>query len=394
MKAPPRATVLSRLRRGLVLGLIWAVAITASEMLVLPFGRMGSIEQLVVFWPIFVDYCISGVLMACAAIELEPIVDRPWRLACAAVLLCALGATLNSALQVILHALEIPIAYEQLLGDKAPSLQYVLYSLWMHLFHGSPFVAACVLVTRGQRKRELLGSAQIARNTTEALLEEVQLEALRAQVDPGFLLRAMAAIQARYGSDVASAGQLLDQLVAFLRSAMPGVRSGASTLAAELKIARAYAQLCASIDPGRTAWRVQVPRQLPALPFPPLLLLPLIDQLTIACTGQTHGRLQVTHVDGQVNLFFRVPFARPSLGTTDTPTAALPSDMMYSMQVALQRACGSGFTLALGPGAPPHDALFTLVVQTQSGRNQAVTCSPAAALAAPSTLPHFQELQP
>ncbi len=142
-----------------------------------------------------------------------------------------------------------------------------IYNVWVCLFYGGLFMPGFVLVIRAERTRSLLGNAEIARSQTDTVLSQTQLQALRGQVDPDLLLRVMAEVQRRYAQDPAAAERLLDQLINFLRSAMPGVRSGRSTLAAELAIVQSYVQLWAELDPQRAGWRWTSTRRCLTWPF-------------------------------------------------------------------------------------------------------------------------------
>jgi len=87
-------------------------------------------------------------------------------------------------------------------GSKAielepPHLALFSYNLWNSLFYGGLLVAGYVLSVRGERTRVLLREAAIARGRTEALLGELQLQMLQAQIDPTLLLAALDEVQSR-----------------------------------------------------------------------------------------------------------------------------------------------------------------------------------------------------
>ena len=133
-------------------------------------------------------------------------------------------------------------------------------------------------------------------------------------------------MQRRYASDSAGADRLLDQLVSFLRLAMPGVRSGQSTLGAELAVARSYAQLAHELDAQRPALHCDIDGALAELPFPPLLLLPLLDQLAAAQPGAT--ALTMTALRGSSQLTLALYGA--------AAPGWLPEDLLYRLRVGLR----------------------------------------------------------
>ena len=227
------------------------------------------------------------------------------------------------------------------------------YNAWHCLFYGGLFMSACVLVLRAERTRRLLGHAEIARSHTDAALSEARLQALRGHVDPALLLRAMGEVQRRYSDDAAGAERLLDQMANFLRSAMPGVRSGRSTLAAELTLAQSYASLWAELDPRRANWHISIDAPVPDLPFPPLLLLPVLDQLPGGCLSvkRDADRIMLS-IDGPIQAGW------------------LPSSLAYRLRVGLRATCGESWTLsvndAASSGAPA--LMLSLPIEAQALR--------------------------
>ena len=342
------------LRRGLTYGLLFGVVISASESLALPLGSYASMERVLAMWPIFASWVLCGTLIACSTMAVERWLDRGWKLALTTLLLAIAWDLLNSVWWTVINRLGAGATTQRVLGITLPSLSSALYGIWMTLFYGGLFVIACVLVTRSERHRQLLASAQIARHQTEALLDAAELDALRGQIDPAFLLRALAAVQSRYDSDAAGADRLLDQLVAFLRSAMPGVRSGCSTLAAEVALARAYAQLDAAINPGGPAWRVEGGAALPEMPFPPLWLLPVMDGLTsvAAIAPRSPGRLRVkAGRDGALEIVLVAPGGC---------AAELCDPLRYRLQVALRATFGNAASLYVRPATARNGAALAL----------------------------------
>ncbi len=162
------------------------------------------------------------------------------------------------------------------------------------------------------------------------MLSQAQLQALRGQVDPDLLLRVMAEVQCRYAANADAAERLLDQLIGFLRGAMPGVRSGRSTLAAELALLQSYIQLWAELEPLRAGWQVDIDAPIPDLPFPPLLLLPLLDH-------GSGGRLSLRLEADRVMLSFGGPRG----------ASELPAPLAYRLRVGLQATFCESCTLSL-----------------------------------------------
>jgi hypothetical protein len=192
---------------------------------------------------------------------------------------------------------------------------------------------------RGQRSQRTLAQAGVARSQAEAQLDQARMDTLRRQVDPQFLLEAMSAIQSRYDHDPAGADALLDRLVGFLREAMPGVRSGEATLAAEVALVRAYAAIRVAMGSG-SVLQVEAGESVPDVPFPAMVLLPLLASLA----GHRFAHLRVLG------------------GPPGVAVAGSLETMLYRTQVALQAMYGDSFSLQALPGTGSRGAEVTLVL--------------------------------
>jgi hypothetical protein len=313
--------------RVAVYGLLLAAAWTAMEFFALPLADMDRASLL-------------GMAVAIAADNL---------LFCAGLAAAALLLERHSAVLPLLAPVPLIVAahlvgpWNSALRDDPDSFtSTVPHRIWANLVYGGIFVFAYRLSMRSERTQRLLAQAEAAREQAESLLDAEQLHALRGQVDPALLLRVMDKVQRRYAGDARGADRLLDALVAFLRAAMPGVRHGASTLAAELFVAQQHAALRAELEPGRTILDVQIAGELPELPFPALLLLPLLDALA-GDAPQSAARLNVRCDASRCTLSLS-PCGAPAAPTSDW----LTPELLYRLQVGLRAAYGDGASLVLG----------------------------------------------
>jgi hypothetical protein len=76
-----------------------------------------------------------------------------------------------------------------------------------------------------RRAARALSEAEIERSETSRALVASQLEAAHAEIDPAVVFGALATIERTYEEDPALADALLDDLIAFLRAAIPRLRS-------------------------------------------------------------------------------------------------------------------------------------------------------------------------
>ncbi len=260
--------------RGLAYGALWGMALAALESLAeLPPGSPLD-EALLFMAGLVLIYTVYGVVLAWTAQAVAGRLRPGWT-----ILLFLLEAILLS--WSWRHNTTSSRVGEQLLGDPALQASFT-YNLWLLLVYGGAFVWFCLIGQRMARARDVLARAEIERSRTAAMLNEAQFEALKGRVDPALLLRAMSALRELYDSQRERAEALLDAFVAFLRHAMPGVRSGRSSILAELALLRAYAQLLLQLEPGRLLCRIVADVPPRDVPFPALLLLPLVEQLFAA----------------------------------------------------------------------------------------------------------------
>jgi sensor histidine kinase YesM len=107
----------------------------------------------------------------------------------------------------------------------------------------------------------------------------LRLLVLQAQIEPHFLFNTLASLRALLHEDVAQAEAMIDALVRHLRAVLPVMRadSGLSTLEDQLAICASYLDLMATRMEGRLTYRIEVPSTLLHTPFPPLMLLTLVE---------------------------------------------------------------------------------------------------------------------
>ncbi|MBD8526890.1 sensor histidine kinase [Pseudomarimonas arenosa] len=111
--------------------------------------------------------------------------------------------------------------------------------------------------------------------------DALKLGVLQAQVEPHFLFNTLASIRSLLRQDPARAEATLDALVDHLRATMPRLRGGSealsSTLSQQVEICRSYLELMRLRLDGRLDYAVDLPAALAEHPFPPLLLITLVE---------------------------------------------------------------------------------------------------------------------
>ena len=100
---------------------------------------------------------------------------------------------------------------------------------------------------------------------------------MQAQVEPHFLFNTLASVQFLTETDPPKAGQMLGHLLAYLRAALPQLRSASTTLGQEADLAQAYLSIMQMRMGSRLAFAVDVPAELRTQPLPPMLLMSLVE---------------------------------------------------------------------------------------------------------------------
>ena len=119
-------------------------------------------------------------------------------------------------------------------------------------------------------------------NALESRVHEADLRlgVLQAQVEPHFLFNTLASVRALVRQDPAQAEATLDALVDFLRATIPKLREDRglhATLGQQLALCSSYLALMQVRMGGRLTYDVRADQALRAAPFPPSLLITLVE---------------------------------------------------------------------------------------------------------------------
>jgi len=183
----------------------------------------------------------------------------------------------------------------------------------MHL-HGASvaLIMAVLYFAHLRRRREheraaaRLAAAQSEQRGAHRRLIEARLEEMQARIDPHALLGMLDTARLLYERDPARAERYLDELIGFLRSALPRLRSMSSSLAREAEIAKAALGLRAlAADSGLDFAFDVAPEALHAR-FPPGILLPLVEGVPSGARG---CRLAAARRGQELEIVLTVPGA-------------------------------------------------------------------------------------
>ena len=155
---------------------------------------------------------------------------------------------------------------------------HLAHTQWMVAVVGILFAVYYAHWERAQSSSRRLRAAQIAQQHTEHALLESRLNVVRARIDPAFLFEALAEVRRRYSHRAADAEALLDELIGYLRTSLPKAQERASTLGEEFRLVESYLGLVAKLRGEPLAAEVRIGESLRSVFFPPMVLMPLLEE--------------------------------------------------------------------------------------------------------------------
>ena len=204
-----------------------------------------------------------------------------------------------------------------------------------------------------QRNRESatrLHAATLRRTHAARDVLQTRLLAMQARVEPQFLFDTLARIREIYRRDAKAGQQTLDDLIVHLRTAMPQMHSTTSTLAREVELVRTYVAIVAACGDIRIRLTIDMDDGEGETPFPPMLLLPLVEH-AVACCRLAHSKdgaiaLRVRRVESKLQVIIAhdgTAFAPESTGDAVRRTSEHLSVLFDGgARVDLRRSSDSG----------------------------------------------------
>ena len=168
--------------------------------------------------------------------------------------------------------------------------------------------------TYRQRLRQL---EQLHHLERQALDARVRL--LQAQVSPHFLFNTLANVQTLVRARSPRADDILENLIDYLRAAVPRLNERATTLGEELHLVKAYLELMRTRIPDRLQFSLHAEESAYLLYCPPLTLLTLVENAV------RHG-IDPSVEGGRIDVEVRRHKERCVMRVTDTGVGLQNSD--------------------------------------------------------------------
>lgn len=122
-----------------------------------------------------------------------------------------------------------------------------------------------------------LQEEQIKGLTLEKKTLETHLKLLQAQIEPHFLFNTLSNVLSLLESDPARAKKMLVDLTGYLRASLSRTRKDVTTLGQEMDLVRVYLDIQGVRMGERLRYVLEVPDKMRELPFPPMLVQPLVE---------------------------------------------------------------------------------------------------------------------
>jgi LytS/YehU family sensor histidine kinase len=135
---------------------------------------------------------------------------------------------------------------------------------------------------------ESLRSMQLEHTRMAREAYETRLQALQARIEPRFLFDALAAIEIAYEGRYENGQQAIDDLISYLRAALPAIDRPTSSLSAELQLAATWLRVARAIHGPGFQYVVAVQDDAGTVAMPPMIVLPLVQD-AVACAHARHA---------------------------------------------------------------------------------------------------------
>jgi hypothetical protein len=165
------------------------------------------------------------------------------------------------------------------------------------LFVASGGLALQGYFTEKKRWAEHWRRVELEKMSLQKSEADLRLTLLQAQVEPHFLFNTLASVRSLVTTDPQRAARTIDALAQHLRTTLPKIRAetgvAQSTLGEQFAICTSYLALMKERVGERLRVGISLPPELSELPFPPLLLISLVEN---AIKHGVEPKPGVTHV--------------------------------------------------------------------------------------------------
>ena len=216
-----------------------------------------------------ISQCIGLSICTCVLIALHFFPsDRPiWQTLRVAVALIV-GGLCGSYLGTIISGLGPSIIFEKTPLFQLLTIGVIFGSIITYFFSSREQIA---------QSQTLIQEEQIKRLTSEKKLAEANLNLLQAQIEPHFLFNTLSNVLSLLDTDPKKGKSMLIDFIQYLRASLSKIRKEKATLGQEMEMIQAYLNIFKVRMGDRLHYKIDLPKNLKAISFPPMLIQPLVE---------------------------------------------------------------------------------------------------------------------
>lgn len=323
-------------------------------------GKSAGME-LVYLAPAYCFLLAVSVAEICARPRLPPV--RSY--VAAAIGACGAAILIQIALYILVPSVAPKMGGRALLMNTPELLGSVMWLAANYALIGGLALAVYLRFRSARLAREAFNAAELERVAASREVLGSRLAAMQARVEPAFLMSTLAQVEALYERHPQAGDRMLDALIAYLHAALPQLRGLRSTLKAEVRLAESYLQIVQIRMGTRLRCRVDVRPEFDDCDFPPMVLLPLVDDaLRNGLESLPHGGSIVIEAD------VRTDRARVRVCDDGLPRLAAANDDpgIATLRERLHGLYGATARLDLTANAP-HGVVAVIEVPLDTSRN-------------------------
>ncbi len=148
----------------------------------------------------------------------------------------------------------------------------IVCTLLGSMIFGFAFYGEKMTLEKANLEKEHSRRLQVEKQITEA-----RLRTLQAQIEPHFLFNTLSNILNLFDTDVEKGKSMQKDLIVYLRSSLPKIRTDVTTIEEEIDLVRAYLNIYKVRMGDRLRFRTEIQNGIAGLPFPPMLIQPLVE---------------------------------------------------------------------------------------------------------------------
>ena len=348
----------------MVLGLAWYVSTTLFWWDVLPAKDWASQGRRILEVEFLALWMLLAIAIADRAVDRGTVPRKAY--ITAALAGSVVGVLVDVALEMSVYAAFVDTPLQATEPETvrvfrfATPITVAIYRVLYSLLYAGSAVFLYAQWRTAHKTEQHLRDAELDRIRKSRLALESRLQALQARVEPKFLFNTLAQVRDFYDHDASVAARMLDDLIAYLRAAMPHMRNTSSTLGQEVELVRAYLDIIKLRLSERLAFEIDVPQAIGHACMPPMTLLPLIDEALARSTGLAHS-LRISALRSGKRLELTLA------DTAAPPSSESPGSAAVDIRARLAELYGNDASLVLRPATATTEFVLSLPFQPTFG---------------------------